>query len=320
MRILIVAAVASICLLSAACQSASKDPGVIKSNLMALDDPDNKYAGQYSELDQWIFEHSIAKEEKSVSLIDQKLASGEPITGADLRPQNWHEFMVPLDAQGCMTPLSMYLEAVNQSMSEGIDWDTSYTGEYIYAEGELSSELAIEADRLVGEFSAKYAPVVPRWLAVNPPEFAIFMPNGDIVTRGNLGKAAMFNSVTRRYELTEPEPNSFYRFNANGDLLGTTAMENGYLYLTRDELPVETTELQNIEWGYLQAVDASGSTLATYDYDGTPVNPADMQARNFYMCGMTPAFGLQYRYKYQQQPGQFHPFEHDLSLLQNEEF
>jgi hypothetical protein len=235
-----------------------------------LDDPANPYRSQYGEWDYWC------------------VANAKPMTGQDWA--DWSDGKVPatrrmisygVDKDGFPVPLMeqrrQQIERLHDTTQKPESTCVVSFGVY----GDIPPE--VDTRMLAAEMALKapYVPPLPRWLAKQPPLWALVLPNGEIVTAGKLGSGRMFDmSYTRTLKENLP-PYKCYRYSAEGKLLGQT--ETGQQWYTlfwpkAAEVLSQYSPDETIYWienGYVIVRNFKDwSNAAVFDYDGTPL-PAD---------------------------------------------
>ena len=228
-------------------------------DVKALDDPQNPFIGQYSAMDQWSYDHWINTEYKRL---------GEP---------GVYQGMLDVTDEGFLVPELTQLRN-NLELSQGNDIDEpqcqhTYT---LYSEGEISDELMDEILQARAVLTAQYMPSIPQWLAEQPPYWAQLLPDGSVVTYGQLGTGGEFYSKDGRWR-QELQPPACH-FSADGESL--EQLEYPHLWvefffpdfdgalelhqITRDKVQVYN------RYVVFQNFDES-SKSGMYLYDGTPI-------------------------------------------------
>jgi len=141
-----------------------------------FDDPDNPYLGLYTEFDQWHYDN---------------FDPGAPfiLTG---KPDERQGQLVVTD-DGWAEP---YLVTMRKALEfeTGADVDTSQITKNLklYARGIISPELDAQIATARAELTAEFAPPIPKWLAKDPPLWALVLPDGHVATVGKLGSGRDF--------------------------------------------------------------------------------------------------------------------------------
>jgi hypothetical protein len=276
--LLVISAVAGITL---SCNSSdTKTPISPSTRLLSLNDPANGYRDQYDAWDVWAFSNQV--NEFTYSPNGKTAAE---IASLSRPPADWVELDYMVDAQGCLIPYLVGLEEAQKANSTGSEM-APMPG-HVKAEGVMVPEMKEQLDNQVGKIVASYQPRVPEWLAANPPEAAIFMPNGDILTRHRLGFAREIEEAEGQQRLSPPtngDPNSYYRYDQEGNLKETVHHHWITVYVDESELP-DDTEIQTFPGG-LVAFLRDGEVVKSIEFDGSPV--ADNQTKSRY----DPYFGV----------------------------
>jgi hypothetical protein len=276
--------------------------------LKPLDSPDNPYRGQYGPWDKWImdqFGKSNPKQDQKMN--EQMMRRNEEMQKA--RKENrkpdpkllemdyyqydpsdpWKNYMMMADSNGYVLP---YLQAQIRQQGQPIferDWREPYTSTHdpnadmlqFAGGGIMPAELQLQLDdALKRTHPLQPIPPVPDWLAAAPPYSVIFVPNGDVLTYGELG--SWQEGWDKLPKEQRKAAGGWYRYSSSGELLGqVTGQGSGILQLYNPLAPsLEMSgKAQGFQVespaGYLiwrQPVEKGGAAVAAWDYDGTPLD------------------------------------------------
>jgi hypothetical protein len=211
------------------------DPAANAPIVRPLDDPANPWVGQYSALDRWAYAH-FASPDRAEALLAAPAADAAPPVLS---------LAVPVNASGWPIPLVEY-ERLKAAASDRVrsedqgrtvleyyqchkkgpydlSLDKYSPTEYFYiAAGPADPALAAEAEALQVRSKAERYPAIPAWLGEAPPLAAVFLPEAEILTCGELGERYQPDPPgqyygSRDWQLGDP----WRRYSASGELLET---------------------------------------------------------------------------------------------------
>jgi hypothetical protein len=177
-------------------RSASSTDGRVavatKSNvisLMALDDPTNPYRGQYRAWDYWVYENVGTR---SAELTDKKPTD---MTRQELEayvfhggnPPNWTERKARVYDNGILVPYLVSIADFEQARSSNTSKELEAKSSFVTACGEMDPQLKADMQQAGYAAQAAFYPEIPEWLVSNPPDAAMLLPNGEVVTEGVVG-------------------------------------------------------------------------------------------------------------------------------------
>lgn len=172
----------------------------LRSIARELDDPANPYHGMYEDFDRWAFERILGRA-TSEYFIEVMPHMYSWYTARSL-PEGWAGSICSMDQQGNLVPLWLgTLRDRGQLPRRLRDIPCQGGGIDISApETQLPSEELLRVCAPFGEFPHTIAgevtelldiqeyPLVPDWLARNPPLAVLFVPNGDLLFYGEPGQ------------------------------------------------------------------------------------------------------------------------------------
>ncbi|MCC7477985.1 hypothetical protein IT575_05950 [bacterium] len=262
--------------------------------LRPLDDPDNPYRGLYAPIDLWAYERlkGLTSEPYKLYLHLTYSNGGEPFEV----PEGWRVTIKTISPEGFLIPQFIngirdeyrfdrptVGETLGLDMLSAEDWG-GQPMDWIAIVAPLDWD-ALELDsavRLSDFIEALDFPRVPAWLAQSPPVECIFVPNGDILCYGELGKKYMGGP----YYSVEGE--RWYRYDRQGRLLGTLDPPNTDFYsnwrlfywpgMARLEAEAVATDCwlsSRSCYSTIKELSVKGEEVRTliFDYDGSPVDP-----------------------------------------------
>lgn len=223
-----------------------------------LNDPENPYLEHYDDWDVWIYMHETS------------VLEAQGVENIWLDYPGWDTFYQRVDENGFVVP---QLEGTRRWLEQlrGIDTDEEAASctHSIQARGAMPWEMQRQMEQQEILLSAKYMPAIPEWLVDGPPQWAMLLPDGDVVTYGQVGQGDILRQNMTGEEL------ACYRYSADGDLLSWTepGQEWWQLYFDFDAV-LEQYGVDNIYWyednGFVVISDPeSWETTAVFDYDGT---------------------------------------------------
>lgn len=295
----------------------------------------NPFYDEFGAYDLWIVENRLDVAD-AAELDSLRQPAGEPPAPDML----WHSGFLWVDLHGTVLPTyRYYLDAAPrpqpQSLEEAVRGAPSTWPPYrLHAAGWIDRRTY--EDRWRQQYRARAAhagPQIPAWLGENPPITAWFIPNGEILTLGELGsgrehglrfvgaeawQALATQQAGAEFEDQTHEPQPLLRFTASGELIqriepgelaqdenrSTLAWVNVYFPGQR-ELYSQVYERGNrlrMAGSYFVEVDSKrfyGPLLAIYDYDGTPLPLAPLPPPRHGYCKRLPTFAIELLYQAQ---------------------
>jgi hypothetical protein len=206
-----------------------------------------------------------------------------------MQPQDdpWQSFSVRFDDNGYMLPVIEYRkQALGKPRDLRQPRERTPNSEYysFMAGGIMPEDVRAQfAQALASELPSEVPPDVPQWLEAQPVFAVIFLPGGEVVTRGALGS---WTDESIHYEQTEnrtvykrPQADDgWYRYSANGEFLGKVVGPTAqWQQLYNPQMA--TLQMSAQSQGYQVDGDGrytlwrkpTGEAVAAWDYDGTPV-------------------------------------------------
>ncbi|MEZ5337366.1 MAG: hypothetical protein R3F46_03800 [bacterium] len=268
------------CLLLLACQR-QPAPAAAPLAIVALNDPANPYRGQYADWDAWI-----------IANLDPHSSQ---MPGATVR-QGEAALFVNIDEHGCLIPYELHARRERTGMQRGIV-SAGYGSTRLLAQGPISDELQARLSAMLAGISAEGYPEIPDWLMQEPPEAAMFMPNGDVLCR--------LPAAESKYPDPELEGRDgvmiWQRHAADGELLGWTSGHWLELYVGSAGMP--EGQLSSIPGAMLEVRALSGSGFRLLDYDGTELDPLNPPQRNLKFGNEMSRSALEFTYEGQRAGG-----------------
>ncbi|MBN2082019.1 hypothetical protein JW859_07410 [bacterium] len=238
--------------------------GVIK--ILDLDNPENPYKDAYEPWDEWVYQSIVL----DPSTIDR----------ANL-PENFKILKARVTQDGFLLPQLEKIKIYHEDKLHGGDRsevDIKEIAPYaVQSAAIMSPEMSEELRFAVYTVMSEYYSEVPKWLVDNLPHSAMLLPNGDVVTFGALGSYGQpFEG-----EITEEKvgccgrskgKESFYRYNADGELLITSPIAWWYLYFDKTEYTEPAAGRSMRPDGYFIYTDAeTDEIVSVWNWDGTPL-------------------------------------------------
>ncbi len=218
-----------------------------------LDDPANPYLKLYTATDVWVFAHL-----------------GQPGWNAEggAIPADFQTLEAFVDATGWLVPQSV----ARQNLEDSIKFRTEDASQAYpvaaTASGYMPAELYQAWQQELWNVSAAYYNAVPEWLVQDPPVMALLLPNGDVITLGDLGSAKTISLEQLNSKDHEQDAPPFYRYSAGGKLLGQSDAFWWDLYLEPGSPAATAQHIKQRNDGYFYELDEQGGIKAIYDYDG----------------------------------------------------
>jgi hypothetical protein len=243
-----------------------KQPQVVV-DVLPMDDPNNPYAASYDPIDHWVYANRVATSRgPSNDLYDpDQMTEDEYFMGG------------LVTEAGYLLPYREFVNLQQEAIADGTSMNkTKADATWLYAIGVLSDEYAQKAWDLAWDVKAAYYMPVPEWLAKNPPQSAMLLANGDVVTCGPLGweeNSAPADDVDDNSGCCGGGgiDDGHFKYSHEGKVLGFTNHPWFALYY---DVEVEGLPpgLYNVRAdGYLLCTSPDGD-LIVYDFDGTKLD------------------------------------------------
>ena len=239
-----------------------------------IGDPASPYFEQYEPWDAWLFMHELS------------VLESQGVVNPFIERPNWETYFVDVDENGFAVP---YLESVRREFRQMRDGARADANEADCTHGFQSIGLMDPEMRqamLDGQtaIKAEFLPEIPEWLAEAPPNWAMILPDGKIVTYKPANTMGMFVQPDDAYE--------YYLYAPDGTLLEQTEDARFWQDLFFDTSAVydkynrDTTYFYE-DNGYLIVIEKeNGRRVAVYDYDGKRLsknhNVNDRDGTRFY--------------------------------------
>jgi hypothetical protein len=230
-----------------------------------LNDSGNPYRDQYQEWDRWA--HANAKD---LRMVDWGRWNAGEIPGS-VRMIDVH-----VGTDGYPIPILVDFAQQVQEKHAPETRDKNACSLSFMAYGEPPAGMLAQLQAAEMDLKAQYVPPIPRWLAENPPQWAIVLSGGEVVTSGELGSGRDVDAFyTWRSTWFNPDA-AYRRYDATGKSIGAQAPGDEHWYklfwpqyaqvLGKYDPAKSMVEFQN---GYVIVKRYAGKDiLAAYDYDG----------------------------------------------------
>ncbi len=240
-------------------------------HVRALDDQNNPFREQYGAWDVWLYEHMERLPDDAPQHVspDPQALMLQSLQESINRPANWTGLQTRLTSKGYLQPV---LEGIKQNEYQRGSADLMAPGaeQWISAHGLMDPQTYKQMHTAVDALKASYYQPIPRWLAENPPEAAMLMPNGDVVTSGLLGSGAR---VFTESGGVGPRSALLARYDKEGKLVRQVdGADWWYLYYPGGvaDRPAGAIAISND--GYVEFTAQPGwNVLSRWDWDGTPL-------------------------------------------------
>ncbi|MCC7476986.1 hypothetical protein IT575_00890 [bacterium] len=276
--------------------------------VLAHDSAGNPYAGQYQEIDDWLWQHEGWPDPANFNIVLD--LRGRPIDkNSSENGETWQQLRTRVDAKGYPLPLALALtlehEALYGAGTRQAEAEARLAGtSFMHSGGTLSPELQKTLRSEIWPALAAYYPRIPDWLGQNPVGKALILPSGEVVTYGELGSWRELlkpeaenlllpwqsnDGVFHNWPAT-PQQTSSCRYSADGRLLGSfpsasmmmdmppwqALFEPGLAQVAQD---ARTLGMRVFSRGqYLAIQDVAGSREASYyDLNGVPLNASQFE-------------------------------------------
>jgi hypothetical protein len=248
----------------------------------ALDDPANPFKGQYGPWDKWLYENmqpTTDYQSRQTTTTGKALAEG--IEQSLRQPANWTGLQTRVTDEGYLQPIVEGIKS-NEDQRGGSNAMPPTNEGWIQAYGLMDPTTYEQLITAVNVVHASYYNPIPEWLVINPPESAMLLPNGDVVTSGLLGAG--------KEALSKPgccggKSSIFARYDKDGNLIRTV---NGrhwwYLYYEGGDGSLPPGTMVNTMDGYIEFMAPNGvEILSLWNWDGTQLDPsASREHRDFH--------------------------------------
>jgi hypothetical protein len=231
-----------------------------------LDDPSNPYAGQYSDWDKWIFDQ--AKEQAK--------------TGNRRLPEGGKWYSAEVTNEGYVMPQLSALSTGLDRLRGTVPPSTEHCTHMISMTGKMDPAMEEQLSASIGRVWAERYPAIPAWLADAPALRSMVLPNGDVVTLGELGSGV----TTGGKRVSGAQP--YFRYSPEGEMLGQTLPGEMWqaLYVKDWTAAVlleqlKAKRLPRIERGCTVFFDRESNAVgAVYSFDGQALAPdSDLSQR-----------------------------------------
>ncbi len=239
--------------------------------MRGLDAAGNPYRDKYQAWDRWAMEH--AKDQRWIDW-------GNWNSGA--MPGTYRMFFVQVDCSGYPIPIleerQKRIELAHAPRTQG----QSECLVAFIAFGEMPPEMLAGLQAAEMAYKARYVPSIPRWLADDPPVWAIVLPGGEVVTMGELGSGCDIDTYGTWRNSGNIPPREYCRYSAQGKLLGKLPLgDKNWYELFWPEAQQVLGRFDRIQTmvvfdnGYVIVRRYAGQdVLGTYDYNGAPMPDA----------------------------------------------
>ena len=279
------------------------------------DDPLNPFRGMYADWDYWLVAHATEFDRDR----DTAYGKGE-------FPENTAYELYVVDAEGFPIPSLLSLENYLRENSCQYPEDETCTLHF-FVFGEMPMEMWERYQDARMRIRARYAAIVPAWLAENPPICTRIWPDGTVTTHGVLGswdgKSDIVILDDNRWTYTS-EP--YYLYSPDGELIRQTEEKGREEGLFDGDLQPDDVLEQlffkdwmekafqriyargwkgmMIDYEYYYAVDRDWNITEVYDLDGTRYGPDfDLRSRDANKFEVMYGDYIMDLYKYQQELG-----------------
>ena len=268
-------------------------------HVKALDSPANPYAGEYSAIDQWIYDNTVNDRATFYGQSMDDDAAAAYVT-----------------AEGYMVPVYLQMRELEILKKSGRHPDGSQEPPYqVYAVGKMDPELRQAWRDKSQMIKAQYTPQIPQWLAVSPPPNAMFTDSGAVVTAGLPGELVKRKSSPDDFP-SSPLP--FYLYSPTGEqLAGPSNTINGLFGVQRWQdiyeemsrrgwtstdtgLGFKGSVVENRSAGVYQFRNAAGEIIGIFNYDGTELTEQTAPVRDAHLFSFVNAHMLPEIYEAQQ--------------------
>jgi hypothetical protein len=210
-------------------------------------DPLNPYRGQYADYDAWIYAHAW----------QQAQSGGMAGDGDDY-------YSLRVDADGWPEPMRI---TQKRDLCDDGSSPKPHCYNEIQAWGVMDQPMQDGMMQDAEAVRALNLPRIPQWLAQQPPDQAMLLPGGEVVTQGPLGNS------DSEWPQADPAGGRFYRFSATGQELGRTAAGAEWWTLYFKDFAALQKRYQDSYWndslGCIMRIEAgSGEVRQVYDYHG----------------------------------------------------
>ena len=234
--------------------------------MRALDDPDNPYRDEYRAWDFWLYHQAEVTEEQSLN----------PYLQFN-RPNNWQSLRGTVDESGFLVPqLRMVSDEFYSAASEEGLAEQAPCHHSLFGEGEMDPAMLMGLRWEQASVKAAYLAPVPLWLAQAAPQWAMLMPDGEVVTYGPRNLDDVVWDEVAPGEPFNPKA-VYFRYSQQGLLLRQGKLGHywwelyfeGFDELVRNKNGIERWFILE-ENGYIYFYHQETNKLERlYNYDGT---------------------------------------------------
>jgi hypothetical protein len=242
-----------------------------------LDDPENPYRDDYKAWDLWIYMHELT------------VLEAQGISNPGIGRDGWNYYSMSVDENGFPVPRLMATRDRYERLKHGSDANTEAgrCTHSIQAMGamdfDMQHRMQLAEDAVLGE----YLPEIPQWLVRGAPEWAMILPDGEVVTRGPVGSMEQLAPAAAADQFE-----CYYRYSPEGVLVDKTELGQLWLQLFWDADRViakyNSDKVYFVDRnGYLVVISTdTRKTAALYDLDGSRLNTShpldDRDGTRFY--------------------------------------
>lgn len=262
--------------------------GVPFVNFKPLDDKNNPYRDQYQDWDRWLVGNCNGVQRGIASYAsDAVTMKGQML------------FTTILDDNGYLVPVIEFQRKSERARKDRTEESFISNSVYITGVGPVVQDMLDRFIAQADEVRASFYPRIPDWLGSNPPLAAVLLPNGEVVTQGQLGSG--MSKITAP-STSSPDPQStkaakaggccggndpnkgWFRYSAAGEPLGFTNKPVWwFLYYDAEVNGLPPGAMSGRSDGYAIFKDPeTGALLSVYDYDGTKLDAVEPPLRDLH--------------------------------------
>lgn len=253
-----------------------------------LDDSHNPYKDQYDIWDHWLAANCTG--------VYRGLAAGSEAIQCERGEMLMSSI---LDESGYIVPILEFQRQFEESRTIRSEDSFYRNSVIIFAKGPMNESMLKDFQTRVDEVRCTYYQKIPSWLAEKPPLAAVILPNGDVVTKGELGSgmSTIIKPNVDSSQINSAKPASedgccggndlssgWFRYSATGEPLGYTNKKAWwFLYYDAEVNDLPPGSMAGRSDGYVIFKDpTSGSVLSVYDYDGILLEPVEPAPRDIH--------------------------------------
>ena len=280
------------------------------------DDPASPYAGSYEAWDEWMMLNvgkvNLAEQARMNEILRERQAKAQQLAkegkevpkelldpGISPDPNDpWEYYSLKVDDAGFILPQRMLWGEDSASWVTGdLRQETHARGAdrgHLSAGGVMEPQLLQQMNAARWDIEAQYYPTIPAWLAEQPVYYAALIPNGDVVTLGELGSRPADGGGFPAEYYAKDAVRTFYRYSADGVLIGQRAAADWdwqSMYFPQRKALLDDAKARGLETedelGYfIVRKPAGGAIEAVFDFDGRPVDPGQPLIRGKMYCSL----------------------------------